>query len=54
VLRGYGEEGIMGNGSQDIVMANRCKAFVGNQVFAKYSRGSIEDNHKVIGHPLPQ
>ena len=39
----------MGSGSQDIDMANRCKAFAGNQVFAKYQRGSIEDNHKAVG-----
>ena len=33
--RGYDEEGIMGSGSQDIDMANRCKAFVGNQISAR-------------------
>ena len=53
VLRDYDEEGIMGSGSQDIDMANRCHAFVGDQVFAKYSRCGIEGSHKVVGHPLP-
>ena len=51
LLRGYDEEGIMGNGSQDIGMANRCKAFAGNNIFARYSRGSMDD--KIVGHPLP-
>ncbi|MFM7988781.1 MAG: hypothetical protein ACKPKO_56650, partial [Candidatus Fonsibacter sp.] len=29
------------------------QAFAGNQVFAKYLRGSIEHSHKVVGDPLP-
>ena len=54
LLRGYHEEGIIGSGSQDMGLANRCKAFAGNQIFARYSRGGMDDNHKVLGHPLPQ
>ena len=53
VLRGYAEEGIMGSGSQDIGPANRCKAFAGNQIFAMYPCGTMDDNDKVVGHPLP-
>ena len=53
VLRGYDEVGILGSGSQDIDMANRCKAFTGEQVFARYSRGSIENAHNLARHPLP-
>jgi hypothetical protein len=53
-LRGYDEADTMGSGSQDIDMPSRCKAFVGNQIFARYSRGGMDDNHKVLGHPLPQ
>ena len=53
VLRSYDEEGIMGSGSQVIGMANRRKVFVGNQIFAIYPRGSMDDSHKVVGHPLP-
>ena len=52
-LRGYDEEAIRGSGSQDIDMANRCKAFASNQASAKYSRGSTQDSHKVVGYPLP-
>ena len=53
VLRGYDEVGILGSGSQDIDMANRCKAFMGDQVFARCSRGSIENAHNIVGCPLP-
>ena len=52
--RGYDEVGILGSGSQDIDMANRRKAFTGDQVFARYSRGSIENSRTIIGYPLPQ
>ena len=39
LLRGYDKVGILGSGLQDIDMASRCKAFTGDQVFARYSRG---------------
>jgi len=54
LLRGYDEEGIMGSGSQDIGMAKRCKAFDGNQIFAKCSRGSMDESHKNYRAPAPQ
>ena len=54
MLRGYDEVSILGSCSQDIDMAYRCKAFTVDQVFARYSRGSIEHAFKIVGFSTPQ